>query len=120
MALCHLVAHLVGGGSPGRLTEIGLLWQVEHGVHWTGESDGSTWRSSARTPDLGDGSTVPAAAGQSGMVARLLSFCAPPCLAASGARTAPRTRWQASGATLPAADASHGRRQNPSAMDGMW
>jgi hypothetical protein len=34
-----------------------------------------------------------------------------------GARTAPRTRWQANGATLSTAHSRHGSRQNPSTMD---
>ncbi len=54
----------------------------------------------------------------SGVVARLLSFCPSARIAASSARAATRARRHASGATLPAAYAGDGRRQNESTMDG--
>src|SRR5262249_60435316 len=46
------------------------------------------------------------------LVASLLSFCASPCFATSGAHAATRARWQAGGATLPAAYPSHGSGKN--------
>ena len=52
------------------------------------------------------------------MVACLLPFCSSPCSTAGEARAAAKTWWQTTGATLPSADARHGRRQNPSTMDG--
>jgi len=58
------------------------------------------------------------ASGQFGMVASVLSFCAPPCLAADSAPAASRTRWQTSSATLPPAYPSHGSGQNQPTMDG--
>ena len=55
--------------------------------------------------------------GPSGVVASLLSFCAPSPSAAGEARAAARTRGQASSATLSAANSSHGSRKNPSTLD---
>jgi hypothetical protein len=107
------------GHSQSRFTSNGFLWEIEHGVHRTGESDGSTWRGSARTPHLGNGTAVPTAAGQSGMVACVLSLCASPCIATSGARAATRARWQASSATLSAPNTSHGSTKDHPAMDGL-
>jgi hypothetical protein len=52
------------------------------------------------------------------MVARLVSCCASSPSAAGSARAASRTRGQPSGATVPAADASHGSRKNEPTMDG--
>src|ERR1051326_5881058 len=42
-----------------------------------GESDGSTWRGSARTPHLGDGTAVPTTAGPSGMWRAYYHFVRP-------------------------------------------
>ena len=75
-------------------------------------------RGRAGPPDLGDGAAVPAAARPSGVVARVLPFCASSRSAAGEARAAARTRGQASGATLSAPYPCHGRRQNEATMDG--
>src|SRR5712691_2755080 len=57
-------------------------------------------------------------AGPSGVVARLLSLYAPSPIPSSGAHAAASTRWQPGGATLSAANASDGCRQDQSTMDG--
>lgn len=111
-------APLDRGRSHSRLTELGLLWEGEHGFHPTGASDGPTGRCSARTPHLGDFSAVPTAAGPSGRVARVLPFGASSPLPAPGARAATRTRWPTAGATLWATDASHGSGKNQPTLDG--
>jgi hypothetical protein len=74
---------------------------------------------SSGPPHLGEGSAVLMLAGPSGVVARLLSLCAPSPLPSSGAHAAASTRWQAGGATLSAANGSSGCRQDQSTMDGM-
>ena len=51
-------------------------------------------------------------------VASILSLCASSRVAACGLCRASRTRWQASGATLLAAYACDGSRQNHPTMDG--
>jgi hypothetical protein len=107
------------GRSLGRLTGDGLLRAVEHRLHRAAESDHPAWNSRAGSSHLGYLSADPTPFSSSGVVARVLPFCAPPCLAAGSTHAASRTRWQASGATVPAADASDGSRQNPSTMDGM-
>src|SRR5258708_14186462 len=76
------------GRSPSRLTGIRALWALEHRHNSAGESDRSSWLLSARTPHLGHGSAVLLPACPPGMVACVLSLCAPPCLAVRGARTA--------------------------------
>ena len=98
-------------------TGVGPLWEVEHRVHRTGESDGSPWNSRAGTPYLGHFSTVTTAARPSGVVASLLPFCASSPITASSARAAARARWQAAGATLPTADSSDGSGQNHPTLD---
>jgi hypothetical protein len=103
---------------PRRLTGFRLLWTVEHGVYRTGESDSPPWKSRAGPPYLGHGPADPTAAGPPRVVAGLLSFCTSPCLAAVEARAATRTRWQAGGATLQAADSGNGRGENTLTMDG--
>src|SRR5947208_6985919 len=49
---------------------------------------------------------------------RTITDVASPCIATSGACATTRARWQAPSATLSATHPSHGRRQNPSPMDG--
>ncbi len=105
------------GRSHSRLTGNGPLWTAQHRHNSAGESDHSTWNSRSGASHLGDGSAVPTPFGPSGMVARVLSFCTPPCLAAGEARAAARTRWQASGATLSATDSRHGGRENEPTME---
>jgi len=106
------------GRSQSRLTGIGLLWEVEHGIHRAGESDRPARPLSAGTPHLGDGAAVPTVAGASGVVARVLSRCASPPSTARGARAATRARWQTGETTLPAPDPCDGRGQNEATMDG--
>ena len=106
------------GRSQSRLTGIGLLWEAEHGFYRAGESDHPPWNSCVGSSNLGYSSANPTPASFHRMVAGLLSFCASPPSAAGSARAAARARWQAGGATLSAADASDGGRQNPSTMDG--
>jgi transposase-like protein len=105
------------GYSQGHLTGIRLFWQVEYRVHRAGESNRPTRNSGAGTPYLGHRPAVPTPVGPSGVVASLLSFCAPSPSAAGEARAAARTRGQASSATLSAANSSHGSRKNPSTLD---
>jgi hypothetical protein len=106
------------GCSRGRLTGIGSLRTAEHRFYRAGESDGPTWRGSAGPPDLGDGAAVPIPVGSFGVVAGLLSFCAPPRSAVREAWAAASARGQPSGVALSAPDPCHGSRQNPSTMDG--
>ena len=94
------------------------LWTAQHGLYRTGESDCPSWNSRAGSSNLGHGSAVPTPLGPPGMVASLLPLCTSSCITAGEARAATRTRWQAGGATLPAAYPSHGIRQNHSTMDG--
>jgi hypothetical protein len=106
------------GRSQKHLAGTRFLRRVEHGFHRAGESDRSSWGGSARTTYLGHFPTGPTAAGLSGVVASVLSFCTPPCLAAGEARAATRARWQSSGATKPPAYSSHGSGENQPTMDG--
>jgi hypothetical protein len=92
------------------LQGMGFGGAAEHGFYRADESDGPAWDSRAGSSHLGDGSTVLTPISSPGVVARLLSFCSSSRIATSGIRTAPRARWQASGATVPAVDASHGIR----------
>ncbi len=96
---------------------IGSLGTTEHRFYRAGESHCPSWGSSLGTSHVGYGEARPTAAGASAMVASLLSFCASSCLAPGGARAATRTRWQAGGATLPAADPSYGSWKNQPALD---
>jgi len=75
-------------------------------------------RRSPRTPHLGDGAAVFTPVSLSRVVARLLSLCTSPCLAASEARAVTRARRQTPGATLPTPDEGSGSRQNQPTMDG--
>ena len=104
--------------SQGLLTEDGLLWTTEHRFYRTPEFDRPPWGGSAGSPDLGHFSAVSASAGPSGVVARVLSFCASSRIAADSTPAASRTRGQAGGSTLPAAYSSHGGRENQPSMDG--
>ncbi len=103
--------------SHSRLTGIRPLWTVEYRLYRAGESDRPTWNSRTDTPHVGHRTAVSPPAGPSGVVASLLPFCTSPCLATSGARAATRARWQSSGTTLPATDASHGSGKNEPTMD---
>src|SRR5215469_10085017 len=105
------------GRSQRHLAGTRFLRTVEHRVHRAGESDRASWGGSARTTDVGHVPTGPTAAGLTGVVASVLPFCAPPCLAAGEAHAAVRTRGQTARATLSAAYGSSGSRQNPSPMD---
>jgi CBS domain-containing protein/transposase-like protein len=105
------------GRSHSRLTRDGLLRPVEHGFYRAGESDHPPWNSCTGSSHLGHGEACPTAAGQSRVVAGLLSFCASSPIPAGEARAATRTRWQTARATLSAANSRHGSRQNPSTMD---
>ena len=91
----------------------GLLGPAQYGFYRTGESGGAPWRLSVGTPHLGHGEARSTPTRSPGMVASVLSFCASQRIAASGAHTAPRARWQTSSATLPAADASYGSGKDP-------
>src|SRR5262249_11462442 len=106
------------GRSLGCLTSDGLLRAAEHGFYRAGESDHPTWDSGAGSSHLGHGAADSTLVGSPGVVARLLSLRASSRIATSGARGAPSTRGQTSGATLPATDSSHGSRQNEPTMDG--
>ena len=105
------------GRSHRRLTETGPLWTAQHRLYRTGESDRPSWGGSAGSPHVGQRTTVSSSLGPSAVVAGLLSFCASPHITTSGIRTAPRARWQTSGATLSPANASDGSGKNPSTMD---
>jgi len=106
------------GHSQGLLAEIRLLWTAEHGFHRAGEFDRPARNSCAGPLDLGHRTAVSTPVRPSGVVAHLLSFRTPSCIAASGTGAATRTRWQVGSSTLPAACSSHGRRQNHPTMDG--
>jgi hypothetical protein len=106
------------GRSQSRLAGIGSLWTVEHRHNFASQSDHPPWNSRAGSSHLGYGSAVLTPARPSGVVASFFSFCASSRIAAGSAHAASRTRWQPSGATLPAADASHGSRQKHPTMDG--
>src|SRR6266566_970739 len=93
------------GRSHIRLTGDGLFRPAQHGFYRAGESDHPPWDRCAGSSHLGNGAAVPTSVSTPGVVARLLSFCAPSPITASGARAAARTRGQASGTTLPAPDA---------------
>jgi hypothetical protein len=71
----------------------------------------------ASASHLGDCSAVPIPARPSGVVARLLPFCASPRVTATSARAATSTRGQPAGSTLPAADPCDGSRENPPALE---
>ena len=53
-----------------------LLWEVEYRLDFASESDRPTWGSRARTAHLGHFDAGLTAAGPSGVVAGVLSFCA--------------------------------------------
>jgi hypothetical protein len=99
------------------LQGMGFGGAAKHGFYRAGESDHSPWDRCAGSSHLGNGAAVPTSVTTPGVVARLLSFCAPSPITASGARAATRTRGQASGTTLPAPDAGYGCRQNHPTMD---
>ena len=101
-----------------RLAGDGLLRTAEHRFYRAGESDRPSWGGGAGTPHVGHGPAGPTTAGSPGMVASVLSFCAPPRITPGSARAAARARWQAGGATLPAANSSHGSRENQPTVDG--
>jgi hypothetical protein len=103
--------------SQGRLARTGLLGATEHCFYRAGESDRPSWGGSAGTPHLGHGEACSTTLSPLGMVASLLSLCASPCIATSGARAAASARWQADGATLPATYPSHGSGKNQPTMD---
>ncbi len=105
------------GCSHRRLTGTGPLWTAQHGLYRTGESDCPSWNSRAGSSNLGYGAAVSTSAGQSGVVASVLSFCPSSCIVASGTCAAARTRLQTIGATVPTTDSSHGSRQDTSTMD---
>jgi len=107
------------GRSQSRLTGNGPLGEVEYRFYRAGESDGPPWGSSAGSSYMGHGPADPTPAGPPRVVARLLPFCAPPCLAAGSAHAATRTRGQSFGATLPTAYASDGSRENHPTVDGL-
>jgi hypothetical protein len=106
------------GRSQRHLAGTRFLRTVEYCVHRAGESDGASWNSRPGTSHLGHFSTVSTAAGPSGVVASLLSFCPSSRIVAGSSRAASRTRWQTSSATLSATNSSNGRRENQPTMDG--
>jgi transposase-like protein len=61
---------------PRRLAGIGLLWTAQHGFHRAREFDRASRSGCARTTYVGHVPTDSTAAGLSGVVACLLSFCA--------------------------------------------
>ena len=105
------------GRSHSRLTGTGPLWTAQHRLYRAGSTDHSTWKSRAGSSHLGYFPADPTPARPSGVVASVLSFCTPPCLAAGEARAAARTRWQTCGATRPPTDSSHGSGENQPTMD---
>jgi len=105
------------GRSQSRLTGMGLLWEVEHGIYPPGESHYPSWNSGVGSSHLGHLSTGSTAAGPPGVVAGVLSCCAASPIPPSGAHTAARTRRQTVGATLPTTDSCDGSGQNYSTMD---
>jgi hypothetical protein len=86
------VTHLMRLGTQADLTVArprnGLLWAAEHRFHRADESDRPPWRGSAGTSHVGHGEARPTTAGPFGMVASLVSFCAPPRSTTNGARAA--------------------------------
>src|SRR5260370_7842949 len=102
------------GRSQGRLARTGPLGTARHCLYRASESDRPSWGGSADTSHLGHGEARPTTPGPPGMVASVLSLCASPCIATGGAHAATRTRWQTSGATLPAAYSSDGSGENQS------
>jgi hypothetical protein len=92
-----------------------LLWTIEHGLDFAGQSDDPPWTSRAGSSHLGEACPTPA--GLPGMVACLLSFCASSRSAACSSPAASRTRGQTSRTTRPPTDASSGCRQNHLAME---
>ena len=103
---------------PRNLAGVRIRGTVEHRVHRTGESDRPPGHSRAGTTDLGHGAAVSPTARPSGVVARLLSLCAPERCAAGEAGAAARTRGQASSTTLPAANGGSGSWKNVPTVDG--
>ena len=93
------------------------LFTVYNCFYRASESDGPSRSGSAGTPHLGHLEARPTPPGSSGMVASLLSFCAPPCIVTGGARATARARWQAGGTTLSAAYTSSGSGENYSTVD---
>jgi hypothetical protein len=107
------------GRSHSRPAGDGFLGAAEHRFSRAGESHDPSWSGSAGTSHLGYSPASPTAAGASGMVASLLSFCAAPYIVTGGARAATRARRQANGATLPTAYSSHGSGKNQPTVDGV-
>src|SRR5712692_2978396 len=91
------VTHVMRLGTGAALAvarpRIGSLRTAEHRLYRAGESDHPSWGSSLGTSHVGYGEARPTAAGPSGMVASIVSFCATPYLVTGGARSATRTRW---------------------------
>jgi hypothetical protein len=86
---CHARdAPLDTGRSQNRLAGTRFLWKVEHRFHRAGESDRPTWSGSAGSSNLGHFPTGSTPARPSGVLARLLSFCAPSPITASSSRAA--------------------------------
>jgi hypothetical protein len=106
------------GRSQSRLAGIRFLWTTEHGFHRASEFDRPTWHSSARSPHLGYSTAVSTPVSSPRVVASLLSFRPPSCLAARGTGAAARTRWQVDGSTRPPAYGSSGGGENEPTMDG--
>ncbi len=75
-------------------------------------------RGGARTPDVVHGTGNTTTAAPVGLVARLVPLRAAACVAPCGAGPATGTTWAARTAAVPAADTSHGRWTNESALDG--
>ncbi len=96
------------------------LRTAEYRFYRAREFDRPTWGGSPCSSHLGHFSAVPTPLGPSGVVARLLSFCAPSRIAAGEARAATRTRGQTIGATLPATYADDGSGENHPTMDGAF
>ena len=76
------------GRSQSRLPGMRPLWTTQHGFHGASQSEGASWSGSSRKADLGYFPTGSTPLGPSRVVASLLSCCASPCSAASGARAA--------------------------------
>jgi hypothetical protein len=64
-------------GSQGRLTKTGFLGAAEHRFYRASESDRPSWGGSAGTQHLGHGEARSTTLSPLGMVASLLSLCAP-------------------------------------------
>jgi hypothetical protein len=110
-------AHWNKHSSQSCIARTGLLGTAEHCLYRAGESDRPSWGGSAGTPHLGHGEARSTTLRPPGMVASLLSLCASPYIATSGARAAASARWQADRATLPTAYPSHGSGKNQPKMD---